>query len=305
MLCLIASSGQESLVVPLWVHEAVVMHPTTPPEAEIWVTVALHVESHNGSHGEFSLVHPGSISKPEDKFESLFGEEEDWINYSINHTKGRKIKTSDDGNSLVLEHDIKGPLPMTMWGELEYALKPVFPIHIGATDGGTITTWPDAKLIKQVQDSGCDVPFTQVSLDIPRSEGRNLCICRLCFKTGQGIRRAGIPGQFVFPAYGPNEMVSEIREALRKLPNAMQEPFLHRYRQATKGFREIQYDVTMLGCPHGHTYIVDWGDEHRATPMFTVKDPTDSERSRQVFSFTPRHLSFRLQVLAVPASVQQ
>ena len=314
-MCLVASARGESLVVPLWVHEAIVMHPAESPKAEIWVTIAIHVEHDDTCPARLTLVHPGGISPPRnesesllenvDEWESLLKKKKAWLNYCINHTDGRSILCSEDGQSLSLEHDIKGPLPFTMWEELEYALKPVYPVKIGSSDGAEVEVWPGQDVSKKVHDKGCEIPFTEISVTVPRDKDKKLRICRFQFETKHGIKKAGILGQYLFPAYGPNEMVSEIREALLSLPQDLQAPFLERYRKATEGFREIQYDVTMLGCPRGHTYIVDWGDEHRATPMFAVPDPEVLEASRQVFSFTPKHLNFRLQLLAVPACVSK
>lgn len=302
-MSLIVSCLQGSLVDTLWAHEGIVMYPGDAPRSEIWATVALHVESTDGENGEFVLLHPETISTPEDQWESLLERKQEWLNYSIRQTEGRQIKVRDDGKSLALAHDIRGPLPITTWGGLRYALEPVYPLPIGTRDGAKISLWPEPKLVKEMEERELTLPFTEIRIDVPRKKGRELRICRLRFETRYGIKKAGIAGQFLYAVYGPDEMGRRVLQAIDRLPSNLQELFLRRYREDVKAFRAIQHDVTMFGYPAGHTYIVDWGDEHRPTPMFTIRDPGIPDGTQQVLSFTPTNLNFQLSILAVPASL--
>lgn len=304
MLCVIVArrAGITAQVFPFWLSEAIYMHPAKDKEkdatADILVTALLYKRCGRGvpcpETYEFSVLHFGEIKVQGDRIDTLDPKNWHWANEAINKTDGRGFRVGKRGVHFRTEglH-----VRNRVFGRIDF---PILAERV-ETD---LEVWPDTETRDKLQEVGITEPlFTKINVRLRPNwdELPEFSICRFGFSTSANIPKGGRK-ETIFPAFGPFWVMEELESRLRKrMPESAREIFGAEYHNTAFGLRETQYDLVMAGNPD-HDYSVIFGGQYNLTPPFWLSKPIEKKTKKRpmVFSFTPRDLDFRVQVLATP-----
>lgn len=306
MLCTVATKVPGSKVAPVWLQEAIIMHPLPSPDepyegsfAEIIVTVVLrckpgtYIPKASDGDCDFAFIHYGQIHGLTDLSKSFDEGPLKWVNDLTPRTAFGNVK--------------RGFIPSD--GKIDVILEPlVTDMRFGVTS--PVKSVPvETRVWKSfpTEDRAVESPFTLIQARPECKECKNkknhCCLARIRFTTDNGVEE-GRPG-VKYPAYGPRYVAEELYAAFHKITDVQRRQRLQStFDEAIfeKTYPPI-YDLALVGADAGYRYGIIAGHKHQIIPPFFAGingNPTAATRREElVYYFTPEPSDESFMVVAL------
>jgi hypothetical protein len=290
-----------------------VSDPKEKPKSEVWATILVYRGRKECER--IKLLHTGWTNNLRDESESLL-DSHHWVNVITRRISGRDFRVLEPDpetgqRAVQFDMHLRGSdvRPQNIWGDVRY---PVIAEVIPAMGSG-FSFWPSGEDLRELQDvvgGNEKIPFVTMDVLVPpppveQARAPEFGIFRLSFTTTAGIEAEETKESMVYSAYGPDEMIGLIRDQLDDLKPApkfarIKQQMVERFFELAHLRTEPQYDIALAGNPTDYYYSVRYGHFHNRTAPFGMDVPTDREvlaKARSsVFAFTPRDLTFKIQM---------